>query len=65
MTETIPHRGWTLVIGYECDKEEFGKYTVGVNGVEMSALPEAPKTAAQVPQFCRSEEEKLYTDTIK
>ena len=43
MTVTIPHRGWTLVIGYDDDAE---KYTASVNGVEMSALPEAPKTAA-------------------
>ena len=39
----MPHKEWTLVIGYD-NKER--KYTVGVNGVEMSELPEAPKTAA-------------------
>ena len=40
----IPHRKWTLLIGFH--KVGFGgKYTVGVNGVAMSALPEAPKTA--------------------
>ena len=43
-TVKMPHKQWTLVIGF--DDDQAGKYTVGVNGVEMPDLPEAPKTAA-------------------
>ena len=44
VTVEIPENKWTLVIGYK--NQGINKYTVGVNGVEMSELPEAPITAA-------------------
>ena len=65
VTVEIPSRQWTLVIGYSTPGKEGGKYTVGVNGVEMSALPEAPCTAASVDEFCKSSETKKYSETIK
>ena len=43
VTVWIPELKWTLVIGY--DKGGTDKYTVSVN-VDISALPEAPMTAA-------------------
>ena len=60
VTVEIPSKQWTLVIGIKRDK-----YTVGVNGVEMSALPEAPKTAASQPEHCRSTAIDKYSETIK
>ena len=42
VTVEIPYRQWTLEIGF--DRKAF-KYTMGVNGVEMSELPVAPETA--------------------
>ena len=56
----IPEKQWTLVIGYDVDAE---KCTVVVNGVEMSALPESPKTPPA--ELCRSDEKKKYSETIK
>ena len=58
----VTHRGWSLVIGW--DNKAY-KWSMGVNGVEMSALPEAPKTAAQVDEICRSQDEPFYSDTIR
>ena len=57
---TVTHKGWSLVIGWK-----YPKWSMGVNGVEMSALPEAPKTAAQVDEICRSQDEPFYSDTIR
>lgn len=37
----VPSKQWTLLIGL--DKETY-KYSVGVNGLEMSELPKAPNT---------------------
>ena len=62
MTVKIPGKQWTLMINFD---HEARKYTVGVNGVEMSALPEAPMTAASQPEFCRSSEIEKYSETIK
>ena len=58
----VPHRGWRTEIFYD---EKAYRYTMDVNGVWFADLPEAPKTAAQVPQFCRSQVRKLYNDTIR
>ena len=33
--------------------------------MEMSALPEAPSTAASQPKHCKSKETKKYSETIK
>ena len=62
-TVELPSKQWTLVIG--CDKGQECKYTVGVNGVEMSALPETPMTADCYPEYCKSEEEKKYSENIR
>ena len=43
MTVEIPSKEWTLVIGGDINAR---KYTVGVNGVKMSALPKASMTVA-------------------
>ena len=51
------------MIGY--DHQDAYKYSVGVDGVEMSALPEAPMTAASQPKHCKSKETKKYSETIK
>ena len=58
----MTHKLWNLVIAFD---EEAKKYTVGVNGVEMPDLPEAPKTAAHLPEFCKSKQECKYTETIR
>ena len=58
----IPEKQWTFKIGLDMKTD---KWTVGVNGVEMSALPEAPCTAASVDEFCKSSETKKYSETIK
>ena len=63
VTVEIPSRQWTLVIGL--DKNAGYKYTVGVNGVEMSALPEAPMTAASKPEICKSSDPKMYSEHIR
>ena len=62
VTVEIPSRQWTLVIGW---RESANNYTVGVNGVEMSALPEAPMTAASQPEFCKSSELENYSESVK
>ena len=41
VTVEVPQRQWTLAIGFD---KRAQKYTVGVNGVEMSALPAADRT---------------------
>ena len=38
---------------------------MGVNGVDLTALPEAPKTAASYPKFCKSTETKKYSQNIR
>ena len=62
VTQEIPHKGWSLVTGFQNDGKGGGKYTVGVNGVEMSALPKVDLRAASYPRFCKSEEEKIYSE---
>ena len=61
-TVEIPSKQWTLVIGY--DRRAY-KFTVNVDGVEMSDLPKAPKTAECYPSFCKSSDKKKYSETIK
>ena len=61
-TVTVTHNGWSLVIGWDA---ELGAWSMNVNGVEMRALPEAPKTAAQLPEINRSQDEPFYSDTIR
>ena len=65
ITVEIPKKKWTLVIGFKLEGMFGGKYTVGVNGVEMSALPEAPKSADSQPEFCKSSEHPLYSENIR
>ena len=60
ITQEIPHKEWTLVIGYA--KKPVRKWTVGVNGVEMSELPKVDLKAASYPRFCKSMEEKIYEE---
>lgn len=43
ITVEIPDKDWTLAVGLEGMMMN-GHYIVGVNGVEWSDLPEAPKT---------------------
>ena len=43
VTVEIPCLQWTLVIGFDKSPE---KWAVSLNGVDVSALPEAPMTAA-------------------
>lgn len=62
VTVEIPTKEWTLVIGYD---KRAKKYSVGVNGMEISALPEMPMTADSYPEFCRSSDFKKYSDTIR
>ena len=49
VTVEMPHKQWTLVIGF--DQEEW-KYAMSVNGVEMSALPKAPSCVDSQAEFC-------------
>ena len=42
VTVEIPSKQWTLEVGVSDD--EVNKFTLGVNGVQMSALPQAPNT---------------------
>ena len=63
VTVEIPRKQWTLVIGFD-GKQEY-KYTVGVNGVDLSLLPEAPMTAASQPEFCKSSQLMKYSEHIK
>ena len=62
MTVEIPEKQWTLVIGL--DKKE-RKFTVSVNGVEISALPKLPRSAASQPDFCKSIEVEKYSELIR
>lgn len=41
------------------------KWTLGVNGIEMSDLPEAPRTAADLPEVAKSSDRYIYNDTIR
>ena len=61
-TLEIDTRKWTLVLGYN---KKAKKYSAGVNGLEMSALPDAPKTAASYHVICKSSEKKKYSETIR
>lgn len=63
VTIDIPHKVWTLVVGY--DKDDAKKYTVNVNGIEMSELPRVELIAAHYPQYCKSNEEKMYSENIR
>ena len=62
VTVEIPSREWTLKIGYEKTED---KYTVGVNEMCWSMLPEAPQTAFAHPMVTRSTEKYQYDESIR
>lgn len=62
MTIVIPHKQWTLVVGWD---KKAKKYGVAVNGIEISELPEAPKSADIYPKFCKSSDHSMYNENIR
>ena len=50
------------MVGYD---KEAARYSVSLNGTDLSELPEAPKTAAQVDHICKSANPKKYSETIR
>ena len=60
----MPHKSWTLVIGYDRAAET---YTLRVNDVDISALveTEAPKTTDTQPIVCKSSDKKKYSENIR
>ena len=38
---------------------------MSVNGVDLSELPEAPKTAESLAEFSKSSEKKKYSENIR
>lgn len=61
-TVEIPHKQWTLVIGYDYKAR---KWTVTVNGQKLSDLPEASNDPENYPEFCKSSEHTQYSENIR